>query len=368
MLKETEANISALSPPASASTRYVHFANQVKNVGFNNALNEVILLAHLAHASDRVYVFRPMLLQRRPTLPSQTFIAGPAGGEDAMAVSLARWNEACPLRERTYYGSTQVRLSMGLNGDSDAAEHMDRWTTFLRNLPDRCVEILKGTPLVFDYDVIVSPKIVSLWATISVSPVVTRFAWSPLVHRGLARTLPRLDVSSHASDATIPRLVAIHVRRGDFSDHCAFLSGWSPIYTSWNLLPTLPDGYTAPYPQDHDDFMRRCYPTPQQIVLRLRSLRAERGSGLEKVYVATNGKGEFLKELRRVLRDDGWKDVLTSRDLELPADERIVDQGIDMEIATRAELFVGNGFSSLTATITMLRLTRGKDASTIRFW
>ncbi|KZV80686.1 hypothetical protein EXIGLDRAFT_780673, partial [Exidia glandulosa HHB12029] len=72
MLKETEANISALSPPASASTRYVHFANQVKNVGFNNALNEVILLAHLAHASDRVYVFRPMLLQRRPTLPSQT--------------------------------------------------------------------------------------------------------------------------------------------------------------------------------------------------------------------------------------------------------------------------------------------------------
>lgn len=63
----------------------------------------------------------------------------------------------------------------------------------------------------------------------------------------------------------------------------------------------------------------------------------------------TNGKGEWLEELTRGLEGlGGWVDeepIRTSRDLgrRLGKDERGVAQAVDMAIAQRAEVFVGNG-------------------------
>lgn len=194
----------------------------------------------------------------------------------------------------------------------------------------------------------VSPRIVSLWPTFSASPIITKFAWSSLVERGLKRVLPRFaTVGPAGRTATdLPGLAVVHVRRGDFKEHCDYLAGWLPLYTSWNLLPSLPDSYNAPSPQNYEDFQRRCFPTVDQIAARLHAIRKP---GQNRIYIATNGKGAFLDELRRALRQDGWLEITTSRDIEqqLPADERLVSQGIDMELAARADLFVGNGVSPL---------------------
>lgn len=46
----------------------------------------------------------------------------------------------------------------------------------------------------------------------------------------------------------------------------------------------------------------------------------------------------------------GWKAVYTSKDLSLLWTEREVDQAVDMEIARRAEVFLGNGVSTLACT------------------
>jgi len=153
-LIETELAARPLPRPADGG-RYVHFANQVKHAGFNNVLNEVLLLAHLAQASGRSYVHRPLWLHQRPTLPLQAFISGPAAGANGSephAVSVAQYDAACPLRERRYISTTQVRQALGLDSRSDALEHMNLWSNFLRNMPERCVEVLRGTPLVFDYE------------------------------------------------------------------------------------------------------------------------------------------------------------------------------------------------------------------------
>ncbi|KAH7101002.1 hypothetical protein BKA62DRAFT_619413, partial [Auriculariales sp. MPI-PUGE-AT-0066] len=135
--------------------RCIHFANLIKNVGFNNALNEVLLLTRLAYLANRAYVFRPIYLHQQPTIPLQACIAGlAAGGADfhSMAASVAQSDAACPLRERQYISSTPVRRALGFGGSSDAHEHTTRWASYLCNLPDRCVEILRGTLLVFDYE------------------------------------------------------------------------------------------------------------------------------------------------------------------------------------------------------------------------
>lgn len=92
----------------------------------------------------------------------------------------------------------------------------------------------------------------------------------------------------------------------------------------------------------------------------------------------TNGKGEWLEELTRGLEGlGGWVDeepIRTSRDLgrRLGKEERGVAQAVDMAIAQRAEVFVGNGVrpyltfrrSGLVA-VTFVSLLTGRSLSVV---
>ncbi|KAJ7890400.1 hypothetical protein B0H13DRAFT_2666016 [Mycena leptocephala] len=61
-----------------------------------------------------------------------------------------------------------------------------------------------------------------------------------------------------------------------------------------------------------------------------------------------------------------WK-VTTSQDLVLDAEQTEVSMAVDMEIARRAAVFVGNGWSSFTSNIVYQRLLDKRDPVTIRF-
>lgn len=133
--------------------------------------------------------------------------------------------------------------------------------------------------------------------------------------------------------------------------------------------------------------MKRCWPSFDDIVVRLQSLRW----GLRTVFIATNADMEFLDGLRTALLRGGWTKVVTSRDLDLTWEQSGVENAIgmhissfqpffvisvlmtmtwylDMELASRAEIFIGNGFSSMTSTVTRLRLVRGMEPVGTRFW
>lgn len=81
---------------------------------------------------------------------------------------------------------------------------------------------------------------------------------------------------------------------------------------------------------------------------------------LKRIYIMTNGDRQLLKELEQALMDDAerskfsngdwefkwtWEGISTSRDLELGWEEARVSQALDMYIAQRSELFIGNGVS-----------------------
>ena len=61
------------------------------------------------------------------------------------------------------------------------------------------------------------------------------------------------------------------------------------------------------------------------------------------MYVLSNEWAWALNELKDALVRDGWSDVVSTVDLQLDAAQYHVSMAVDMAIAERAELFVGNG-------------------------
>jgi hypothetical protein len=118
----------------------------------------------------------------------------------------------------------------------------------------------------------------------------------------------------------------------------------------FNQFPTLPDKFDpSPYsqqPYSHIEayYLEHCLPSVEQIVARLHALRIE-NPGLRRVYALTNGWGWWLNSLEIALRQDGWDEMKSSLDLHLDSQQKWVSMAVDMAIAEKAEVFVGNGVS-----------------------
>ncbi|KAF5392178.1 hypothetical protein D9757_001359 [Collybiopsis confluens] len=223
---------------------------------------------------------------------------------------------------------------------------------------------------------------------------------------------------------TIPGLLVLHIRRGDFEEHCHNLAEWGSRFNGFNSFDDLreQDGFDftkAEHPGDpppepvegmpeeegkasfeayaaaQKDYEHRrakyenakaayllhCYPDIDQIARRVRQVREEAarsGSArLNHIYIMTNGKPPFLAQLRAALEADAlnnlsdlspWESIYTSRDLEMGWEEGYVAQALDMYVAQRAHVFIGNGFSSLTSNIVVLRKASGVEGVGTRLW
>ena len=100
-------------------------------------------------------------------------------------------------------------------------------------------------------------------------------------------------------------------------------------------------------------YMKRCFPTIDQISLRVREVLADQQKvhgnkkELKRVYVMTNGDKEWLEELKEALMEvKQWDAVITSRDIYLSWEAKPVAQAVDMLIGQRAQVFIGNGVCS----------------------
>lgn len=122
----------------------------------------------------------------------------------------------------------------------------------------------------------------------------------------------------------------------------------------FNQHPSLPDHFDpSSYENDstlkEEYYLAHCLPTTEQLVARLRTVRREHhtqcGEMLRRVYVLSNEWAWTLEDLRSALEEDGWEDVVSSVDLQLDAQQYYVGMAVDMAIAEKAEVFVGNGVS-----------------------
>ncbi|KAG8856913.1 hypothetical protein FRB96_006176 [Tulasnella sp. 330] len=369
-------------------------------------------MSHLAFLSNRAYVFRGYLWSLDPgtavedgpgrwrsaRIPLNAFISGPtAGGSMGPNITTPRavyntyWDQVCPPERRTHLRVNEIHEKHGIGKDSEGVEILNLWAKILSESQDPCIDVNDGH--VFDYDTIGTSHILSVWPSLSQSPIVQRFAWSPLVLNAVARNVPALlPRSSHdpwnpasqpmpsissSENSMLKGLVALHLRRGDYGYHCENMANYSVTFTSWNQFSHLPDRFTPPAgggfgkttPENLAIYLKHCWPDAEHVIQKLNEIRYSNGRGnLETIFILTNGDKIWLDDLKLQLSQDGWSNVVTSKDLRLTAGESEVDGAVDMQIAARAEVFIGNGFSSLTSNINMIRLAHHLPDSTIRFW
>jgi hypothetical protein len=63
------------------------------------------------------------------------------------------------------------------------------------------------------------------------------------------------------------------------------------------------------------------------------------------VYVLSNEWAWSLDGLKNALEEDGWDDLVSSTDIVLDSEQKHVAMAVDMAIAEKAEVFIGNGVS-----------------------
>lgn len=169
---------------------------------------------------------------------------------------------------------------------------------------------------------------------------------------------------------------------GDFEGHCLGLAHSHTGFTTWATLPLLTDSIFPPALNSTNETstFEHCYPTLSRI-LDVVDFHARARPDLRALHVLHDGAWDHplvyfqhyqlqsaLKSSKRALYQDwanGPMRKITHSGM-LPIQWGEVDWAVavDVELARRADVFIGNGFSSLSTQIIALRL--GADAGRIQ--
>lgn len=239
---------------------------------------------------------------------------------------------------------------------------------------------------------------------------------SPNVYIDNVRVPIRLLEQTLTSSSSPLPLLVLHLRRGDYEEHCLHLSKYRSTFNGMHslpefeehdkfVIPKMVDAHTAitksePELQVSSEeemtafYLTHCYPNATQIQQRVREVLHDYGRHLvskntdprvsasllnekvRKVYIMSNGDKAWLEETKKALLDDveksldkadtdwefewSWEAVTSSRDLDAGWEEKQVLQVLDMYVAQRAELFIGNGVSRGFLPFISMILTRKK--------
>ncbi|PIL34073.1 hypothetical protein GSI_03784 [Ganoderma sinense ZZ0214-1] len=399
-----------------------------KNVGWGNAFQELLLNAYLTYKSGRTFVFAnytwnddgsPYTVSFNRTIPSQipytALIRGPIVGEPwgpryehvPAAVTRTYFEHICPSKSEL----TQEQVHSSIPYASNTETIIDTWSKAINNVTDPCLQMQKSSGQIFDHweTFGVPGNLASIWPDLIATPLLTHFTWSPLIElafdvnrdlflpqSSLANTpyLSSLPYDSSAPTATttnaaryplIPGLMAIHIRQGDYSSHCTTLGSIGDPFVSVNSFPSLPDQLMPPgnrtshgklpvewtgSPEQLEYHHRRCFPSIPEIVAKVLEVRsAPVGAGVRRIHIMTNGKAPYIAQLKNALKDAAeWDSVSSSRDLVLNWEQKFVSQAVDVLVAQRAQVIIGNGFSTLTSNAVIMRLANNFSTDSIRFF
>ena len=123
-------------------------------------------------------------------------------------------------------------------------------------------------------------------------------------------------------------------------------------FVSFNKLPSLPGNENVPPSPDMVEATRmglyraKCLPSTLDIIARARRMRKNHPV-LRMVYILTDANDEWIEEIRMWLASEGWDRVwIGKKDVYPDWEDQEVGVAVDMEVARRAGVFVGNGVRS----------------------
>ncbi|KAI0636419.1 hypothetical protein C8Q77DRAFT_1050048 [Trametes polyzona] len=371
-------------------------------------MQDLLMNSYLAYKAGRSFVFANYTWiddgslysefkgKKIPSqIPFTALIRGPIVGEPfpggiraPLSVSRDYYEKLCPQKVNIH--REEIRPHDQVNAQSIT----DAWAARINELKDEpCVEAGKDVGQIYTYDVFGGPKaMLDIWPHLARSPILTHFGWSPLVEMAFDTNReyffsspvwePYLINTPYTTNADryglISGLMAIHVRRGDYEEHCKNLANWGSSYVAFNSFPGLPDHFEPPQRGEGEAEAARvrevvrphCWPHVEEIVKRVREVRGTPAAkGVHKLYIMTNGDTEYLRVLTGALaRDMHWTSIATSRDMVLNVEQKYVSQAVDMLVGQRAQVLIGNGFSTLTSNVVTMRLANRFRHDSIRFW
>jgi hypothetical protein len=166
-----------------------------------------------------------------------------------------------------------------------------------------------------------------------------------------------------------------------------------------NLWPSHPDKFVIPPDSGggsasdaaKEVYRQHCFPTDAETLATIRRARAEYTAAyparpLDVLFVLTNADTAWVRAFAETMRAEGWGTVVGTPDLVLDEEQTEVGMAVDMEIARRAEVLIGNGvrvpfqcsalrkgadgpqWSSFTSNIIHGRLVDKRPALANRFW
>ncbi|KAI0789482.1 hypothetical protein C8Q75DRAFT_718203 [Abortiporus biennis] len=397
-----------LPHPEGQSGKYLWFANRIDNLGWGNAMQEFVFNSYLAYEAGWTHVFdnytwdqyggiysktRSGLIPSK--IPYSVFLSGPLVGGSwpegnehrPRAVTKEFFDIVCPkptiLNPRDVDGH--------LPWEASAKQIFDTWMAALATIKDRCIEIKEDQLQIFSFRVFGDgSRLLDIWPQFKTSPVVTTLRWSPLIEEGFEHNSHLLTPTGHKIHAypyeTIPGLLALHLRRGDFNDHCKSLTDWKSPFNGFNDFPEFLDKFEPPSgsgggyehkpstEEGYAGYFKHCLPTIEQIVEKVESVRrrtegGSSGNRLKSIFIMTNGDKEWVFKLKEALNKAGkWEKITSTLDVELNWEQKFVSMAVDMLIGQRAQVIIGNGWSSLTSNVVMLRMVKGLPTDTNRFW
>ncbi|KAF9482256.1 hypothetical protein BDN70DRAFT_801955 [Pholiota conissans] len=338
--------------------RYVKF-KQLQGAGFNNQAQEILLYHHLALQTSRIYVYQPLIWRPRgenASVPLSAFMTGPTEG----TISEAVFDEVCPPSEIEY-------VTLGV-------DYIDQWKHALDILSrkQRCIVV---NDKVFNWNFLASPGLHAIWPTFQ-TYIHNHFKWSQNVLDIVNRTQTELNLRSRLSPATTQgdSYMALHLRRGDFEDHCKFLAETHQGFTTWATLPSLTSTIFSPTLDTYNatTVMAHCYPSLWRILDAV-SHQARDRPHLRTLHIMHDGAWDhplvYLQyyKLAEALTNSDWAHrqgwaggpmlrVTHSADVPIKWGERDFAVCTDVELGARAEVFIGNGYSSLSTQVIALRL------------
>ncbi|RDB16754.1 hypothetical protein Hypma_002386 [Hypsizygus marmoreus] len=338
------------------NSRYVLF-RQLQGAGFNNQAQEILLFHHLALLTSRVYVYQPIVWRPRgpnALVPLSAFMQGVTKN----SVSVAVFNEACSPEDTKH---VKIRVNNKV---------LWEYTKEVLNGHEKCIVV---DDWILNWNFLASSALHDIWHTFQ-NYLAKHFQWSKEIRSIASRAHSVLELRSNSTNTDGEPYVALHLRRGDFEGHCHSLAEGHAGFTTWATLPALQPSVFPPAldPRNGTSIFEHCYPTLDRILAAIDS-QVRSKPHLRTIHVLHDGAWDHplvyaqhykleaaLANAARAKRA-GWEGgpmrrVTHSGKVPLQWGEADWAVTVDVELARRAEVFVGNGFSSLSTQVVALRL------------
>jgi hypothetical protein len=180
-----------------------------------------------------------------PHTPLNAILSGPLVGgpwepndPTPRSIHADFYDQFCPQADRTVFTSTELKAPVK---DADGAAVFRHMVKTIKDAPTRCVDVIGGSddkyPQTYDLWLVGNQRVISLDEIILDTATSRLLGPSPVVASAVERNmhlfLPRGPRNANASVGVFDRMMAVHIRRGDFAPACRDRAKFASTYYNW---------------------------------------------------------------------------------------------------------------------------------------